>query len=152
MYTNLLETATILSQDKPNQLALLANMASLIYNEIPNLNWVGFYLLKEDTLYLGPFMGKPATTSIPLTRGVCGEAARKQRVVNVPDVHAHPDHIACDANSNSELVIPLIVNNQLMGVLDIDSPVYARFDTQLQEALERIASIIVLSVDKTPFF
>jgi GAF domain-containing protein len=152
MYKNLLETALILAQDKPNQIALMANMASLIYNEIDQLNWVGFYLLKEDTLYLGPFNGKPATTTIPISRGVCGEACRTLKVINVSDVHQHPDHIACDENSKSELVIPLIIQGKLYGVLDIDSPVYHRFDDDLQKALESVAETLALSVDNIPFF
>jgi GAF domain-containing protein len=151
MLHTLIETTKILIQDNPNQLAVLSNISALIYQEIPDLNWVGFYVYHEQYLYLGPFQGKPATTLIPLSRGVCGEAARTLKTINVYDVHQHPDHIACDEASNSELVIPVILDGQLFGVLDIDSPVIGRFDAMLQHTLETVVELLTVSIDNKPF-
>lgn len=145
-------TAHILMQDHPTQLSVLSNLASYIYLELPKLNWVGFYLNQGDMLILGPFMGKPATTQIPFHRGVCGECVRKHETVYVPDVHLHPDHIACDEASQSELVIPLISQGHLLGVLDIDSPVIDRFDRETIETLEKIVKDLVNVIDNIPFF
>ena len=152
MYKDFIETAKLIANDKPNQLALLANMSAHIYQNIPQLNWVGFYLYDEKGLVLGPFQGKTATTYIPLNRGVCGQAATLKQTVMVPDVHVHPDHIACDEASQSELVIPIIIQDKLYAVLDIDSPVINRFDDALIEAIEEIAAILRISIDNTPFF
>jgi L-methionine (R)-S-oxide reductase len=152
MYKELIATASILVQDNPTQVSVLANISALLYQEIPDLNWVGFYLLNGETLYLGPFQGKTATTTIPITRGVCGAAARSLAVQNIADVHAHPDHIACDERSNSELVIPIMVQGALYGVLDIDSPVINRFDAKLEAACIKIVEIITESIDNIPFF
>ena len=152
MYKDFIETATIIAQDKPNQLALLANMSAHIYQSIPDLNWVGFYLYDDKGLVLGPFQGKTATTYIPLNRGVCGQAATQKQTVMVPDVHLHPDHIACDEASQSELVIPIIIHDNLYAVLDIDSPIINRFDDALIAAIEEIATILRISIDNTPFF
>jgi L-methionine (R)-S-oxide reductase len=118
---------TALIADEPDFLANMANMASLIYHTFSDLNWAGFYLLKENMLVLGPFNGKPACTRIRLDQGVCGKAARTREVQNIADVHTFDGHIACDSASNSELVIPLIRNNEVLGVLDIDSVVFSRF-------------------------
>lgn len=152
MYKDFIETAKLIANDKPNQLALLANMSAHIYQSIPQFNWVGFYLFDEKGLVLGPFQGKTATTYIPLDRGVCGQAARLKQIVMVPDVHVHPDHIACDEASQSELVIPIVIQDKLYAVLDIDSPVINRFDDALIAAIEEIASILRISIDNTPFF
>jgi len=152
MYKDFIETAKLIANDKPNQLALRANMSAHIYQSIPQFNWVGFYLFDEKGLVLGPFQGKTATTYIPLDRGVCGQAARLKQIVMVPDVHVHPDHIACDEASQSELVIPIVIQDKLYAVLDIDSPVINRFDDALIAAIEEIASILRISIDNTPFF
>jgi L-methionine (R)-S-oxide reductase len=152
MNNQLFETAKILIQDHPTQLSVYANLASLIYGELPNLNWVGFYLNDGNRLILGPFMGKPATTEISYDRGVCGECVRKRHTVYVPDVHLHPDHIACDAASESELVIPMISNGVLLGVLDIDSPKKDRFDHNTIKTIEKIVEELVNVVDNIPFF
>jgi len=151
MYKELIATASILVQDNPTQVSVLANISALLYQEIPDLNWVGFYLLSGETLYLGPFQGKTATTTIPITRGVCGAAARALTIQNISDVHAHPDHIACDERSNSELVIPVILQGTLFGVLDIDSPIINRFDANLEAACIKIVEIITESIDNIPF-
>jgi len=152
MNQQLYDTATILMQDHPTQLSVMSNLASLLYNELPDLNWVGFYLNQGDHLILGPFMGKPATTLIPFHRGVCGECVRLKKTVYVPDVHKHPDHIACDEASQSELVIPLMLKGELIGVLDIDSPVIDRFDKETIHVLEKIVSDLVNTIDNIPFF
>jgi L-methionine (R)-S-oxide reductase len=151
MYKELIATASILVKDNPTQVSVLANISALLYQEIPDLNWVGFYLLSGETLYLGPFQGKTATTTIPITRGVCGAAARALTIQNISDVHAHPDHIACDERSNSELVIPVILQGTLFGVLDIDSPIINRFDANLEAACIKIVEIITESIDNIPF-
>ena len=105
----------------------LANASALIYNTMESLNWAGFYLAKGKVLYLGPFQGKPACTKIPFERGVCGKAAREGKTVLVKNVHEFEGHIACDCASNSEIVVPIFKNGALYGVLDIDSPLIARF-------------------------
>lgn len=123
--------------------ANLANAAAAFFHTLPSLNWAGFYLARGQELVLGPFQGKPACVRIPIGRGVCGTAAALRRPVVVPDVHAFPGHIACDSESRSELVVPLISNDTLIGVLDLDSPLLARFDAQDQAGCERLATIIV---------
>jgi GAF domain-containing protein len=120
-----------------------ANAAAAIYHALPRLNWVGFYFLRDDMLVLGPFQGRPACVRISLGHGVCGTAARDRRSVLVPDVHAFPGHIACDADSRSELVVPLRLGESILGVLDLDSPDLARFDAEDQTGCERLAAIVV---------
>lgn len=123
-------------------IANLANAAAVLYDALPELNWAGFYLVKEGTLVLGPFQGKVACVRIPFDRGVCGAAVREDRVQRVADVHAFPTHIACDGASDSEIVLPLHHEGQVVAVLDIDSPVLNRFDREDQAGLERCARII----------
>lgn len=120
----------------------LANASSLLSLALPDINWVGFYLLKNKELILGPFQGKPACIRIPVGKGVCGTAVAQAKTQLVPDVHAFPGHIACDSESNSEIVIPIFVNNRIVGVLDIDSPVYNRFDQADREGLEETVRIL----------
>lgn len=120
----------------------LANAASLLWEALPDINWAGFYLLKDDTLYLGPFHGKTACVMIPVGRGVCGTAAAERAVQLVPDVELFPGHIACDSASRSEIVLPIIVQDRLIGVLDIDAPVHARFDEEDAEGLKRIVNVL----------
>lgn len=122
-------------------IANAANTAALLFQTLPGLNWAGFYILRGDTLVLGPFQGKPACVRIPLGKGVCGTAAQKQQTLVVKDVHAFPGHIACDAASNSEIVIPIIKNGKLWGVLDIDSPLLARFDDTDRQFLQQVADL-----------
>ena len=117
----------------------LANTAAFLMSEYKGLNWVGFYELDGTKLYLGPFQGKPACTEISLGRGVCGKAAESKTVLVVDDVHQFTDHIVCDTNSRSEMVIPLIKDNKLVGVLDIDSPEIAKFDMDSQKFFKEIA-------------
>ena len=122
-------------------IANAANTSALLFNTLSGLNWAGFYILRGDTLVLGPFQGKPACVRIPLGKGVCGTAAQKQQTLVVKDVHAFPGHIACDAASNSEIVIPIIKNGKLWGVLDIDSPLPARFDDTDRQFLQQVADL-----------
>lgn len=125
-----------------------ANMAALLYRSLPDINWVGCYFLEGGELVVGPFQGKPACVRVPLGRGVCGTAAARRTTLVVPDVHAFAGHIACDADSNSEIVVPLIRGRTLIGVLDVDSPSIARFDGQDRTGLEQLAEIFVASLDR----
>lgn len=141
-YALLLKQVEALVSDEPDDLANLANIASFVYHSIPDLNWVGFYLLKGSDLVLGPFNGLPACTRIPMGKGVCGTAAQRKTVLNIADVHGFEGHIACDSASNSELVVPIILRNQVIGVFDIDSPVHDRFDLALQNFLIEVVQRI----------
>ena len=127
-YQQLHEQMSALFAGERDGLANTANTAALLYGALPDLNWAGFYFLRGRELVLGPFQGKVACVRIALGRGVCGTAAERRETVIVPDVHAFPRHIACDAASRSEIVVPMIQNGRLQGVLDIDSPQIARFD------------------------
>ena len=124
-------------------ISALSNAAALLWDALNEINWAGFYLLKDDMLHLGPFQGKPACISIPMGRGVCGTAAATHEIQLVQDVHQFPGHIACDSASNSEIVLPLIKNGILLGVMDIDSPVFARFDEADAAGLARLCDILV---------
>ena len=121
----------------------LANMSALIYDALEQINWAGFYLMKDGMLVLGPFQGKPACIRIPVGRGVCGTAAASLQTQRVYNVHQFPGHIACDGASNSEIVVPLMADGVLVGVLDIDSPVIGRFDEEDQAGLEEMCRILV---------
>lgn len=128
-------------------ISALANAAALLWDALDDINWAGFYLLKENVLYLGPFQGKTACTMIPVGRGVCGTAASARKVQLVKDVHDFPGHIACDSASNSEIVLPLIKDGALLGVMDIDSPIFSRFDEMDAEGLNRLCSILMNELD-----
>jgi L-methionine (R)-S-oxide reductase len=130
--------------------ANLANAAAIIYHELPGVNWVGFYLARGSTLVLGPFQGKPACVRIEIGKGVCGAAAARRRSVMVTDVHAFPGHIACDTASRSELVVPLMRGDDLLGVLDLDSPALARFDDEDQIGCEALAAVVVRHMAPAP--
>lgn len=134
-YQRLTKQAVALLESETDLVANLANLSALLNMELSDLNWVGFYLLQNDELVLGPFQGKPACVRIPVGRGVCGTAVATNTVQRVDDVHAFVGHIACDAASNSELVIPFTLCGQLVGVLDIDSPTIARFSEIDQQGL-----------------
>jgi GAF domain-containing protein len=123
--------------------ANLANAAAAIYHALPSLNWAGFYLVRGPELVLGPFQGKPACVRIPMGKGVCGTSAQRRKPVLVSDVHEFPGHIACDSASRSELVVPLLRGDTLIGVLDLDSPLLARFDAQDQAGCEALVAVIV---------
>jgi len=145
IYSLLAEQAAALLHGERNHIANAANLASLIWHSLPDLNWAGFYLFDGTELVLGPFMGKPACVRIALAKGVCGTAAATRTTQVVEDVHAFPGHIACDSASNAEIVVPLVRDGVLLGVLDLDSPVCARFDAEDRAALEQIAALWVAS-------
>ena len=128
-----------LTQGVEDGISNLANASALLFHTLEGLNWAGFYLYKNGVLLLGPFQGKTACTKIPMGKGVCGTAAERGETIVVPDVHAFPGHIACDGDSNSEIVIPLYLRGSLYGVLDIDSPVYHRFTEEDRLGLEAFA-------------
>ncbi|RJG57231.1 GAF domain-containing protein [Sphingobium terrigena] len=138
LYADLLLAAGALTRDEPDHVANMANTAALIWQYLPDLNWAGFYRMVDGELVLGPFQGKPACIRIPLGRGVCGTAAATGQTQLVADVHAFPGHIACDAASASEIVVPVMVDGQLIGVLDLDSPRPARFDSDDARGLEAL--------------
>jgi GAF domain-containing protein len=134
--------------DERDLIANAANATSLIYHALPHLNWCGVYFFKEGELVVGPFQGKPACVRIALGKGVCGTAAAQRKTIVVPDVHQFPGHIACDAASRSEIVIPLITRDtKLLGVLDLDSPELARFDDDDRRGLEQLAAVLTKSVE-----
>jgi len=136
-----------LVSEETDWLAGIANAAALLYLLLPDINWAGFYLCKGGDLVLGPFQGKPACVRIPLGKGVCGTAAKTREIQVVEDVNQFPGHIACDAASQSEIVLPIIKNGKLIGVLDIDSPVKARFDKQDAEGLSGFVNILNQYID-----
>lgn len=141
VYAQLLEQAQALLAGETDRVANAANLAALIWHGLPGLNWAGFYFHDGRELVLGPFQGKPACIRIALGKGVCGTAAQERRTVIVKDVHAFPGHIACDAASNSEIVVPLVRDGTLLGVLDLDSPQAGRFDAADQSGLEAVAAV-----------
>ena len=145
-YRELLQQAEGLMAGQRHRIANAANLSALIFNALPDINWVCFYFLEGDELIVGPFQGQPACVQIPLGKGVCGTAAATRSTQRVEDVHAFEGHIACDPNSRSEIVVPLIVNDQLIGVLDVDSPVAGRFSAEDQAGLEALAAAYVRSV------
>ena len=146
-YAQLLEQAEALLHGERDRIANAANLSALVYNALPALNWVGFYLYDGTELVVGPFQGLPACVRIPLDKGVCGAAARTRTTQRVEDVHAFPGHIACDSASRSELVVPLVANDgALIGVFDLDSPEPGRFDEEDQRGLEAIAAAFVKSL------
>ena len=131
-----------LIEDEPNMIANLSNSAALLNQFLSDINWVGFYLAEKDQLVLGPFQGLPACVRIPLGKGVCGTSAAERKTMRVEDVHQFPGHIACDAATRSEIVIPLLKDGKLIGVLDIDSPITNRFDESDQQGLEKFTDLL----------
>jgi L-methionine (R)-S-oxide reductase len=146
-YSSLAVELNALLGGEHDLIANAANTSALLFDALPAINWVGFYFLRPGgELVVGPFQGKPACVRIPLGKGVCGTAAARRETLVVTDVHEFPGHIACDAASESEIVIPLIkADNTLLGVLDIDSPILARFDEADRQGLERLCSIFLAS-------
>lgn len=141
-YTLLNRQLDALTKDVPYPVANLANAAALLWDALPDINWAGFYLLEGDILVLGPFQGKTACIEIPIGRGVCGTAVAENKTQLVADVHQFPGHIACDSASNSEIVIPLRNNGEIIGVMDIDSPLFDRFTEDDRTGLEVFAQIL----------
>jgi GAF domain-containing protein len=144
----LLKTAEALLLEQPNELARLSNASAFIFETFDRLNWAGFYLWDGKQLTVGPFQGKVACSTIPLGKGVCGEAAQRNMTMVVKDVHQHANHIACDANSQSEVVVPIFIKGKLYGVLDIDSPVIDRFDSELVAFFEHFVQLLIKTIDK----
>ena len=141
-YQELNESLAAVIDDVPHLVANLANASALLYDRMKDLNWAGFYLEKEGRLVLGPFQGKPACVEIEWGKGVCGTAAETDEVQLVPNVHEFAGHIACDSASNSEIVIPIHLNDKVFGVLDIDSPLFSRFDEEDRAGLSAFVKII----------
>ena len=141
-YSELQQTLSALIANETNMIAILANTSALLYAKLPEVNWVGFYLLDKDQLVLGPFQGNIACMRIPIGKGVCGTAVVQKKIQRVDDVHQFDGHIACDSASNAEIVLPIIVNGRVIGVLDIDSPRYARFDSVDEHGLTMIVNTI----------
>jgi GAF domain-containing protein len=141
LYKELLSAADALTSGEPDGIANMANLAALISQLVPDLNWAGFYRRIGDELVLGPFCGKPACIRIPLGRGVCGTAAATGATQLVPDIHAFPGHIACDVASRSELVVPVMRNGEVVAVLDLDSPTPDRFTAADQAGMEQLAAL-----------
>lgn len=147
-YQELNERLKSLVEGVPHPITNLANASALLWESLEKINWAGFYLMEGGLLVLGPFQGKPACIEIPLNRGVCGTAARKDRTQLVPDVHAFPGHIACDCASRSEIVVPLHEAGRVVGVLDIDSPLPGRFTEEDRAGLEAFARILEQTIWK----
>lgn len=140
-YAQLIAQCRALLHGERHRMANAANLSALLFNSLPDINWLGFYFMERGELVVGPFQGLPACVRIALGKGVCGTAALTRETQRVPDVHAFPGHIACDSASQSELVVPLLKDGEVIGVLDIDSPVLDRFDATDQDAFERIAAL-----------
>jgi len=147
-YAMLAAQVEALLADERNLVANAAQLSAFIFQEIPDLNWAGFYFVDgQDQLLLGPFQGKVACMRIPFSKGVCGAAARERQTQRVEDVHDFPGHIACDAASRSELVVPLVKDDRLIGVLDLDSPHPARFSAADQAGIERLVAVFLAATD-----
>lgn len=127
---------------EPDLIANLSNVSALLNDYLADINWVGFYIMRDGELVLGPFQGKVACIRIPVGRGVCGTAAASKTTQRIDDVHVFPGHIACDSASNSELVVPIIVNDNVVAVLDIDSPKHARFTAEVQQEMEAVVNVL----------
>ncbi|HEU4485199.1 MAG TPA: GAF domain-containing protein [Povalibacter sp.] len=143
LYRQLASELRSLIEGEPDFIANLANASALLFHSLPDLNWAGFYLLRDGELVVGPFQGKPACVRIAMGKGVCGTSAATRTTLVVPDVNEFAGHIACDSASNSEIVVPLIRGGELLGVMDIDSPKLNRFDVEDQAGLEKFASILL---------
>ncbi len=146
LYADLALALEGLVAGEPDGIANMANAAGLIFETLPDVNWVGFYRNVGGELVLGPFQGRPACIRIPFGQGVCGEAAASRQVQLVEDVHAFPGHIACDSASESEIVVPLVRDGELLGVLDIDSPTKARFDAEDEAGCVRLGEILARAI------
>ncbi|MDX1442379.1 MAG: GAF domain-containing protein [Gammaproteobacteria bacterium] len=142
-YDELALQAKGLLMDEPDGIANAANFTSLLYHAMPDVNWVGFYFLRGDELVVGPFQGKPACVRIAMGSGVCGSAAKERKTLRVGDVDAFPGHIPCDSASKSEIVVPLVKGDEVVGVLDIDSPIGHRFDEDDEAGVEKLAKVFI---------
>ena len=147
LYGSLADQLRSLVQGERDAVANMANFASLLFHSLPDINWSGFYLLKEKQLVLGPFQGKPACIRIPMGEGVCGTAAARRETILVANVHEFPGHIACDSASKSEIVVPIVAGEVLIGVLDLDSPLLSRFDDEDAKGLNELVKIFIMATD-----
>ncbi len=147
-YRTLVAQAKALIEDEPDLIANMANLSALLFQQMPDLNWSGFYILRDEVLVLGPFQGKPACVRIPVGKGVCGTAVATGEIQLVKDVHEFPGHIACDAASNSEIVLPVRLAGQIIAVLDIDSPSLARFDQADLQGLAELVQVFEQHLDQ----
>jgi GAF domain-containing protein len=143
LYEEIARQVQALTAGERDLIANLANTASLLYHSMPDLNWLGFYLLKDGELVVGPFQGKPACVRIAMGKGVCGVAAARRAPIIVANVHEFDGHIACDSASNSEIVLPILRGNELLGVLDVDSPKFSRFDAEDRAGLEKVVAALL---------
>ena len=148
-YRTLVAQAEALIADETDLIANMANISALLFNEMPDLNWSGFYILRQGELVLGPFQGKPACVRIAVGKGVCGTAVATGQIQLVKDVHEFPGHIACDAASNSEIVLPVRLRGEIIAVLDIDSPSLARFDEADSQGLSELVAVFERRLDQT---
>ena len=148
VYAALARHAEALVEGERDKIANAANIAALLYHSLPDISWSGFYFLRGKQLIVGPFQGKPACVRIALGRGVCGQAAELQKTLLVADVASFPDHIYCDPDARSEIVVPLVRDDRLLGVLDLDAPIPDRFDDQDRRGIERIADIWLRSFNR----
>lgn len=146
LYRQLCDAAAALTEGEPDGIANMANVAALMWEFVPDLNWAGFYRMKDGELVLGPFAGRPACIRIPLGKGVCGTAAAQAKTQLIADVHAFPGHIACDAASRSELVVPVIRGGKVVAVIDLDSPTPARFDADDAAGIEQLAAVLAARI------
>lgn len=146
LYDDLLSATKALVAGEPDVVANMANVAALLWQFLPDVNWTGFYRMIEGELVLGPFVGKPACIRIPVGQGVCGAAAQSRATQLVADVHAFPGHIACDGETKSELVVPVIRDGAVVAVIDLDSPSAARFDDDDRAGIERLAELLVEAI------
>lgn len=147
LYEQLASQLSALLAGERDLVANAANFSSLLFHSLPDLNWAGFYFVKDDELVLGPFQGQPACVRIKIGQGVCGTGAAKCETVIVSNVHEFPGHIACDSASNSEIVVPLLKGSKLIGVLDLDSPHFQRFDDQDARGLESLVRILLATTN-----
>lgn len=145
---DLLSSVQGIAESETDVIALLANVSALVFEALPDLNWAGFYLLRQGELVLGPFQGRVACTRIPVGKGVCGHVAQSRATCVVADVHSFPGHIACDTASASEIVVPVELDGQLLGVLDVDSPLKNRFTKQDQMLLEAVVAQVVAALKR----
>ena len=141
-YALIIKQAVALAEGSKWDITLYANISALLFESLTDINWAGFYLIRNGELQLGPFQGKPACTRIPIGKGVCGTAVKEKCIQRVVDVHAFPGHIACDSASASEIVLPVCHDGEIIGVLDIDSPVTGRFSSDDEEGLKQIVRVI----------
>ncbi len=149
-YKNTAKTVEGFAESEPWYVPLFSNTAALLFEEMDEINWVGFYIMRNDELVVGPFQGKVACIRIPVGKGVCGTAVRDDAVIRVEDVHEFPGHIACDSASLSEIVLPIHKNGRIIGVLDIDSPIKSRFNEEDEQGLLEVVKVIEAHIEGTP--